>query len=116
MAGTVPNGKDNGDSDQRGKCDFGRPTSHGRPGSSGPTVDGAGRAVGFQVCTPPARDVLAALPAPADHRIVMSLALLGTVLPGGVVLEHAEAAAKSWPGFFEWLGRVADVRYCDAAT
>lgn len=51
------------------------------------------------------------LPAPADHRVVVALALLGTVLPGGVALAHAEAAAKSWPGFFAWLGRVAEVRY-----
>jgi 3-phosphoshikimate 1-carboxyvinyltransferase len=53
----------------------------------------------------------AALPAPADHRVVMALALLGTVLPAGVVLEHGEAVAKSWPSFFDWLGRVADVTY-----
>lgn len=59
----------------------------------------------------PAREGVAELAAPADHRVVMSLALLGTVLPDGVALEHAEATAKSWPGFFDWLGRVADVRY-----
>ncbi len=49
------------------------------------------------------------LPAPEDHRVVMALALLGTLLPGGVLLPHAEAAAKSWPGYWDWLGRCADV-------
>lgn len=47
------------------------------------------------------------LPAPPDHRVIMALALLGTVLPGGVALDGAEAVAKSWPSFFDWLGRVA---------
>ena len=58
MAGTALSWKNNGDSDQRGRCDFGRRMDHGRPGSSGPKVDGAGRAVGFQVC----------MPRPASHR------------------------------------------------
>lgn len=44
-----------------------------------------------------------------DHRIVMALALLGTVLPGGAVVEHADTVGKSWPGFWDWLGRVAVV-------
>jgi 3-phosphoshikimate 1-carboxyvinyltransferase len=46
---------------------------------------------------------------PADHRIVMALALLGTRLPGGVELCHPEAVAKSWPGFFDWVGRIGVV-------
>lgn len=52
-------------------------------------------------------------PTQADHRIVMALALLGTVHPSGVVVSEAEAAAKSWPGFFEWLARCALVRALD---
>lgn len=43
------------------------------------------------------------LPTPDDHRIVMAAALLGTRQPGEVVLEHPDAVAKSWPGFFDWL-------------
>lgn len=49
------------------------------------------------------------VPAPADHRVIMALALLGTVLPQGVSLPHRDAVAKSWPGFWEWLARVAEV-------
>ncbi len=49
------------------------------------------------------------VPAPADHRIVMALALLGTYCRGGVILEPDRAVAKSWPGFWEWLGDYADV-------
>ncbi len=50
-----------------------------------------------------------ALPATADHRIVMALALLGTVRSGGVVVPHPGAVGKSWPGYWDWLGRVAGV-------
>jgi hypothetical protein len=50
------------------------------------------------------------LPAPADHRVVMALALLGAVLPSGVVVDHAEAVSKSWPEYFAWLARCAEVR------
>jgi 5-enolpyruvylshikimate-3-phosphate synthase len=49
------------------------------------------------------------LPAPADHRVVMALSLLGTLVPAGVRVGNREAVAKSWPGFFAWLGRVAEV-------
>lgn len=49
------------------------------------------------------------VPAPADHRIVMALALLGAVRPGGVVLEPDHAVTKSWPGFWSWLSRFAEV-------
>lgn len=45
-----------------------------------------------------------------DHRIVMAMALLGTVLPGGVEIDQAEAVNKSWPGYWDWLGRCAAVR------
>jgi len=49
------------------------------------------------------------LPQVDDHRVVMALALLGTVLPAGVMLGPRSAPAKSWPGFFAWLGRCATV-------
>jgi 3-phosphoshikimate 1-carboxyvinyltransferase len=49
-----------------------------------------------------------ALPATADHRVVMALALLGTLRP--IALPYRDAVGKSWPGFWEWLSRVADVR------
>ena len=38
-----------------------------------------------------------------DHRIVMSLSVLATLT--GAEIEGAEAVAKSWPGFFECLGK-----------
>lgn len=49
------------------------------------------------------------LPPVDDHRVVMALALLGTVLPGGVTVGPVAAVEKSWPGFFTWLASVADV-------
>jgi 3-phosphoshikimate 1-carboxyvinyltransferase len=49
------------------------------------------------------------LPCARDHRVVMALALLGAVRPGGVQVEHEAAVAKSWPRFFSWLSRVARV-------
>ncbi len=49
------------------------------------------------------------LPAPGDHRIVMALCLLGTVILGGVAVDHRDAVGKSWPSFFGWLGGVAEV-------
>lgn len=45
-----------------------------------------------------------------DHRIVMAAALLGTALPAGAMVAHHAAVAKSWPGFFDWLGRCALVQ------
>jgi 3-phosphoshikimate 1-carboxyvinyltransferase len=59
----------------------------------------------------PAREGTARCPVPDDHRVVMALALLGTILPDGIELEHGEAVAKSWPAFFEWLGKVAVVEW-----
>lgn len=50
------------------------------------------------------------VPTVPDHRIVMAMALLGTVLPGGIEIGHAEAVNKSWPGYWDWLGRCAAVR------
>lgn len=49
------------------------------------------------------------VPSADDHRVVMALSLLGTVVPGGVTVDHRAAVAKSWPKFFDWLGRVAEV-------
>ncbi|MCB9871318.1 MAG: hypothetical protein H6837_15790 [Planctomycetes bacterium] len=53
------------------------------------------------------------VPAPPDHRVVMAVALLGTRLPHGLEVENPEAVAKSWPRFFDWLGRVAVVERPD---
>ena len=39
----------------------------------------------------------------------MALSLLGTVIEQGIVVENSQAVGKSWPGFFDWLGRVAVV-------
>lgn len=55
-------------------------------------------------------DGLRTLPAVDDHRVIMALALLGTAVPGGVLLAPRTAPGKSWPGFLAWLARVADVR------
>lgn len=38
-----------------------------------------------------------------DHRIVMALAIISTVLPQGAVINGAEAVAKSYPDFFKDL-------------
>ncbi len=58
-------------------------------------------------CILPREDAPRDVPAPADHRIVMSLALLGAQMPGGIRLEADAAVAKSWPGFWDWLGENA---------
>jgi 5-enolpyruvylshikimate-3-phosphate synthase len=44
----------------------------------------------------------------------MALALLGTVLPAGIRLTHAACVAKSWPTFWDWLARVAQVERAPA--
>ena len=41
-----------------------------------------------------------------DHRIVMALAIISTVLPQGAVINGAEAVAKSYPDFFEDLRKL----------
>lgn len=46
---------------------------------------------------------------PDDHRIVMAVSLLGTRIPGGVDIANAEAVAKSWPDYFDWLASVSEV-------
>jgi 3-phosphoshikimate 1-carboxyvinyltransferase len=37
-----------------------------------------------------------------DHRIAMSLAILGLVAPG-VVIEDPQVVGKTWPNYWEWL-------------
>jgi 3-phosphoshikimate 1-carboxyvinyltransferase len=37
-----------------------------------------------------------------DHRLAMSLALLGLV-GSGVSVRNSEAVSKTWPDFWEWL-------------
>ena len=66
---------------------------------------------GLEIEGPIATDgPMIALPAPADHRVVMALSLLGAVRSGGVRLDVGHAVSKSWPGYYSWLARVADVR------
>ena len=57
----------------------------------------------------PAHDAPVRVPTPDDHRIVMAAALLGTRIPGGLEIDNPECVAKSWPGYFDWLGRVSSV-------
>ncbi|MEX0667527.1 MAG: 3-phosphoshikimate 1-carboxyvinyltransferase [Acidimicrobiia bacterium] len=40
-----------------------------------------------------------------DHRMAMSMALIGLRLPG-VVIEQPEVVNKTWPGYFKMLGRL----------
>ena len=40
-----------------------------------------------------------------DHRMAMSLALIGLRQPG-VIIEHPEVVAKTWPGYFKMLARL----------
>ena len=42
-----------------------------------------------------------------DHRIAMSLAILGTTIDGGVEIEHSEAVSKSYPQFWEHLDQLS---------
>ena len=51
------------------------------------------------------------LPTPDDHRVVMALALLGSRVPGGVEIDNPAAVRKSWPDYFDWLGRVSEVTW-----
>jgi len=37
------------------------------------------------------------------------VSLLGTRIPGGVDIANAEAVAKSWPDYFDWLASVSEV-------
>ncbi len=40
-----------------------------------------------------------------DHRIAMAAAVAALACPSGVVIEGADAAAVSWPGFYDVLER-----------
>ncbi len=42
-----------------------------------------------------------------DHRMAMCLSIAGTRIPGGIVIEGAEAVSKSYPGFWEDLTSLA---------
>ena len=57
--------------------------------------------------SPPAQRGVAALIPQGDHRIAMLGAVAGLVSREGVRLEGAEAAAVSFPGFFELLESIA---------
>ncbi|MDH3463780.1 MAG: 3-phosphoshikimate 1-carboxyvinyltransferase, partial [Acidimicrobiia bacterium] len=50
----------------------------------------------------PARPRPATFSSHNDHRIAMSLALLGLV-EEGIGIEHPDAVNKTWPGFWNWL-------------
>jgi 3-phosphoshikimate 1-carboxyvinyltransferase len=41
-----------------------------------------------------------------DHRIAMSTALLGTIVPG-VVVTHPDVVEKTWPGYWDFLDDLA---------
>lgn len=41
-----------------------------------------------------------------DHRIAMSLGILGTILDGGLIIEGAESVNKSYPNFFDDLKHI----------
>ena len=45
----------------------------------------------------------ARIDASGDHRLAMSFTVAGRVAPGGVHIDHADAVASSWPGFYEAL-------------
>ncbi len=38
-----------------------------------------------------------------DHRIVMSMAIIATLIEGGLIIDGIEAVNKSYPTFFEDL-------------
>ena len=42
-----------------------------------------------------------------DHRIAMSLAILGTTIVDGIEIEHAEAVSKSYPEFWQHLDELS---------
>ena len=62
----------------------------------------------------PVHECPVAVPTPDDHRVVMAVALLGTRIPGGIEIQNPEAAEKSWPSYFDWLAKVAEVTWLDA--
>lgn len=42
-----------------------------------------------------------------DHRIAMSLGIIGTTISGGIEIENAEAVTKSYPEFWEHLAHLS---------
>jgi 3-phosphoshikimate 1-carboxyvinyltransferase len=79
--------------------------------ADGVTIRAGGRpATPVAAPTPDARERVAATV--SDHRIVMAAALLAATQPsddGPWQIPHANAVAKSWPGFWDWLGRLTRV-------
>ncbi|TKA70327.1 Pentafunctional AROM polypeptide [Friedmanniomyces simplex] len=41
-----------------------------------------------------------------DHRVAMSISVLGLVAPGGTVLDERECVGKTWPGWWDQLHRI----------
>ncbi|KAK0884007.1 3-dehydroquinate dehydratase (3-dehydroquinase) [Friedmanniomyces endolithicus] len=41
-----------------------------------------------------------------DHRVAMSISVLGLVAPGGTVLDERECVGKTWPGWWDQLHQV----------
>ena len=54
---------------------------------------------------PPAQPTPTAIDTYDDHRMAMSFAIAGTKIPG-IVIKDAECVSKTYPGFFEDLGRI----------
>jgi 3-phosphoshikimate 1-carboxyvinyltransferase len=48
----------------------------------------------------------AAVDSETDHRVAMSLAVAAQIASGATALERAEAAAVSYPGFWDDLARL----------
>ena len=71
--------------------------------------DGLGIRSAFHLRSGPAGPEPRSVPCVPDHRIVMALAMVGGVLPGGIRIGHTETVAKSWPEFWSWFEQVADV-------
>jgi 3-phosphoshikimate 1-carboxyvinyltransferase len=62
---------------------------------------------GFRITGVPARPRGSSVDAAGDHRIAMLAAVLGLVSRDGVRIEGADAAAVSFPGFYELLDSLA---------
>jgi 3-phosphoshikimate 1-carboxyvinyltransferase len=63
----------------------------------------------YLAITPPARVTPAAIATYDDHRMAMSFAIAGTRV-AGVVIKDAECVNKTYPNYFEDLGRVLNGR------
>jgi 3-phosphoshikimate 1-carboxyvinyltransferase len=63
----------------------------------------------YLAITPPTRMTPAAIATYDDHRMAMSFAIAGTRV-AGVVIKDAECVNKTYPNYFEDLGRVLNGR------